>query len=380
MSILGAAALASLPFAVYRPNRIATGQPRDLLAALPADAAGALVVVVSIALILSVVSNRATLRLIAATAALAALVAAIGLSANHLTAASFARVSPGAGFWLLLLALALIYTDALAQLRFDPIAKLMVLAAAAGAIGLLLRSGLWDNLSYVREYGSQSEKFWREGGRHVVLTCGSLGAAIGLGLPLGLLCHRLPRLRRVSLQVLNLIQAIPSMAMFGMLMAPLGLLAAHSPLAARLGIEGIGMAPAFLALLLYALLPVVANTVVGLARTPASIVDAARGMGFTSRQRLLQIELPLALPFILTGVRIVLVQSIGLATVAALIGGGGLGVFIFQGVGQTAMDLVMLGAAPTVTMAFAASVILDAAVELAGGAAPLGGSPLEDRR
>ena len=130
------------------------------------------------------------------------------------------------------------------------------------------------------------------------------------------------------------------------------------------------MAPAFVALSLYSLLPVVANTVVGLAQTPPATVDAARGMGFTSRQRLLHIELPLALPFILTGVRIVLVQNIGLATVAALIGGGGFGVFIFQGIGQTAMDLVMLGAAPTVAMAFGASVILDAAVELAGGRRP----------
>ena len=376
MSILAVAALSLLPFTMYRPNRIAAGQKRDLLAALPAEWAGAFVVVVSIALILSVVSKRATLRLIAATGALAALAAAIGLSASHLTpaGANFARVSPGAGFWLLLLSLGLIFTDALARLRFGSLARLAVLAAAASAIAALLRSGLWNDLSFVREYASQSEKFWREGGRHMLLAFGSLGAAIVIGLPLGLLCHRLPRLRHVSLQVLNLIQAIPSMAMFGMLMAPLGLLAVYSPLAARLGIEGIGMAPAFLALLLYALLPVVANTVVGLAQTPATIVDAARGMGFTSRQRLLQIELPLALPFILTGVRIVLVQNIGLATVAALIGGGGFGVFIFQGVGQTAMDLVMLGAAPTVAMAFAASVILDAAVDLAGGASPGSGS------
>ena len=213
-------------------------------------------------------------------------------------------------------------------------------------------------------------EFWREGGRHLVLAIGSLGVALAAGLPFGLLCHRLPRLRDASLQGLNLIQSIPSMALFGLLMAPLGWLAAHSPLAARLGVGGIGMAPAFVALALYALLPMVSNTVAGLAQAPPAAVDAARGMGFTGVGRLLGVELPLALPFILAGVRIVLVQNIGLATIAALIGGGGFGVFIFQGIGQTAPDLVLLGAALTVALAFSASVILDAAVDLAEGRRP----------
>jgi osmoprotectant transport system permease protein len=84
----------------------------------------------------------------------------------------------------------------------------------------------------------------------------------------------------------------------------------------------------------------------------------------TDRQRLFQIEFPLALPVILTGIRIVLVQNIGMATIAALIGGGGFGVFVFQGIGQTAMDLVLLGAVPTVTLAFAAAVLLDAITEM----------------
>jgi osmoprotectant transport system permease protein len=87
-------------------------------------------------------------------------------------------------------------------------------------------------------------------------------------------------------------------------------------------------------------------------------------MGMTGPQRLFQVELPLAFPVILTGIRIVLVQNIGLATVAALIGGGGFGVFVFQGIGQTALDLVLLGAVPTVLLAFAAAIVLDAFVEM----------------
>lgn len=358
-----------LPFAVYRPNRIAPGSPRGLLEALPPGLAGALIALVGAALLLALFSRRPVPRLLAAFAALAVLGVGVGLSPGRVTppGANFARVSPGAGFWLLAMALALIVANALARLQFGALQRLMALAAAAAAVGLLLASGAWSELSFMREYAVRRPEFWREGARHLVLAFGSIGAAIVVGLPLGLLCHRRPRLRDASLQFLNFVQTIPSMAMFGVLMAPLGWLAAHSPLAAKLGVEGIGLAPACVALALYALLPVVANTVTGLAQAPAAAVEAARGMGFTKAQCLLGVELPLALPFILTGARIVLVQNIGLATIAALVGGGGFGVFIFQGIGQTAADLVLLGVGPIVALAFAASVILDAAVDLARG-------------
>jgi len=182
--------------------------------------------------------------------------------------------------------------------------------------------------------------------------------------------HRIPALRGPVLNVLNLFQTIPSIALFGILIAPLGWIAAHVPGAAALGIRGIGAAPAFVALFLYSLLPMVANTLVGLRQVPYEVRDAAAGMGMTNRQRLLSVELPLAFPVILTGIRIVLVQNIGLATIAALIGGGGLGVFVFQGIGQTATDLILLGAVPTVALAFAAAVLLDAAVELTSRGRP----------
>ena len=136
------------------------------------------------------------------------------------------------------------------------------------------------------------------------------------------------------------------------------------PAAAALGVSGIGAAPAVVALFLYSLLPVVANTVVGLKRVSQAAVEAARGMGMTGWQILSRIELPLALPVILTGIRVVLVQNIGMVTIAALIGGGGLGTFVFQGIGQTAIDLVLLGAIPIVALAFSAAVLLDALVEV----------------
>ena len=183
-------------------------------------------------------------------------------------------------------------------------------------------------------------------------------------MPLGVFCYRVPRLRTVVLNLLNGVQTIPSIALFGLLIAPLAWIAANVPGAKEIGVSGIGFTPAIVALFIYSLLPVVANTVVGLLGVPEDANDAARGMGMTDRQRLFSVEMPLAFPVILTGIRIVLVQNIGLATVAALIGGGGFGVFVFQGIGQTALDLVLLGAVPTVVLAFAAAIVLDALVEI----------------
>ena len=237
----------------------------------------------------------------------------------------------------------------------------MVIAAAA--LALLLGSGAWDDLSILKEYATRAAAFWREGRRHVMLAFGSLAIATMTGIPLGMLCYRAARARSVILNVLNIVQTIPSIALFGLLIAPLAWIAATVPGAARLGVSGIGAAPALVALYAYSLLPVVSNTVIGLDSVPRQARDAALGMGMTERQKLLQIEAPLAFPVILTGIRIVLVQNIGLATIAALIGGGGFGVFVFQGMGQTATDLILLGALPTVLLAFAAAVLLDAAVE-----------------
>jgi osmoprotectant transport system permease protein len=224
-------------------------------------------------------------------------------------------------------------------------------------------AGAFDNLSIMREYAVNASSFGREARQHVALALGSTAAAVVAGLPLGILCHRLPPVRGPILQLLNLIQTIPSIALFGILMVPLGALSLAVPRAGELGITGIGPAPAAIALFLYALLPVVANTTAGLGRVSPAVVEAARGMGLTGWQVLARIELVLALPVVLTAVRIVLVQNVGLATVAALIGGGGFGTFVFQGVGQTAIDLVLLGAIPTVALAFSAAVLLDALVD-----------------
>lgn len=354
------------PFANFRANRIVPGEARSILEALPSGLGAALVAFAAIALVLIVLKTPTAFRLVLGLVVLLLLAILIGLSAGHLTPPdnTYARVSPASGFWLTSFAFALLTADALARLNPPPLARVALLAAAAVVAAALLMSGVWDGLSILKEYGSRAETFWLEASRHVVLALGSLAAATLVGLPLGILCHRVEGLRAGVLNALNIIQTIPSIALFGLLIAPLGWIALHVPGASAIGIRGIGAAPAFVALFLYSLLPVVANTVVGLAGVPREANDAARGIGMTDRQRLLGVELPLAFPVILTGIRIVLVQNIGLATIAALIGGGGFGVFVFQGIGQTAMDLVLLGAVPTVALAFAAAIVLDAATEL----------------
>ena len=369
IALLIGLALFAAPFATYRANRIVSGEGRLLMEALPAVMALA-VMAVALGIAIGATLIRAPLvRLAAAAVGLAVIVPAVGASAGFVVPAgnSFARVSPSSGFWLLALSFALLAADSLIRLRLGPLARLAMLAGGAAAIAALLLSGLWDGLSILKEYAVRSDSFWREARQHLALALGSLAAAGLVGFPLGLLCHRVRPLRAALLQGLGIVQTIPSIALFGMLMVPLGALAAHVPLAAALGIRGIGAAPAFVALFLYSLLPIVANTVVGLNQVPAPVVDAARGMGLSKRQRLTAVELPLALPFILAGVRIVLVQNLGLATIAALIGGGGFGTFVFQGIGQSAIDLVLLGAIPTVALSFAAAIILDAIIDLAKG-------------
>ena len=366
-AIVAYAALAA-PFATFRANRIVPGQARSILEALPPTLGALLLAIVILCGIVALLKTPLIIRLVASIVALVALSSLIGAAGGFLTPAgnTFARVAPASGFWLLVFAFTLLLADVLTRLNLSPWARIGVLALAVVAIAALLVSGRWDSLSILKEYASRADSFWAEASKHVTLALGSLAGAVIVGIPLGVLCHRVEKLRAGVLNVLNIIQTIPSIALFGLLIAPLGWVAVHVPGAAAIGIRGIGTAPAFVALFLYSLLPVVANTVVGLAGVPRAANDAARGMGMTDRQRLFDVEFPLAFPVILTGIRIVLVQNIGLATIAALIGGGGFGVFVFQGVGQTAMDLVLLGALPTVALAFAAAIILDAVIEMTG--------------
>jgi osmoprotectant transport system permease protein len=372
LTLAGAAGLVLLPFVLFKANRIVPGDPHGLAQVLPGWAALGCEATLAAVAAVALLAANAPLRLGAALAGIVAVAMALAAAANTLTPPHdlIVRVAPGAGFWLLLAALGLLATDAITRMRPGPGVRVLLLGLFLGGAGLALAHGAFDHVSIMREYTIHAAAFATAARQHILLSLGSLGAAVIVALPLGILGHRVPRLQPGLLASLSAIQTIPSIALFGILMAPLGALAAHVPLAAAVGIHGIGAAPAVVALFLYSLLPIVANTVAGLKRVSPATVEAALGMGMTRWQTLTGVELALALPVILTGIRIVLVQNIGLVAVAALIGGGGFGTFIFQGIGESATDLVLLGAIPTVVLAFSAEVLLDALVEALDRARP----------
>jgi osmoprotectant transport system permease protein len=368
----GAAATAWMPFIIVKANRIASGKPLLLTQLMGQPVAIALLCLLVLTGLAALFVRSPLPRLAVATLCIGVLFLAIGLVSTTATpvGSASARITPGGAFWALLAVVGLVISDALVKIQLTPWMRVASLVAYSGLLAIFLFSGLLDSLSIMKEFAIRSDQFWGEAAGHLFLAFGSVAIAIVLALPLGIFCFWVPKLRDAVLQSLSLVQTIPSLALFGLLMLPLGYISTHVPGAAALGIRGIGAAPALIALVLYSLLPIVANTVVGLEGVDPAVRDAASGMGLTRRQVLTGIDLPLAFPVILTGIRIVLVQAIGLVTVAALIGGGGFGLFIFQGLGQTAMDLVLLGAVPTVFLAFSSAVILDAVIDTIRGERP----------
>jgi osmoprotectant transport system permease protein len=169
--------------------------------------------------------------------------------------------------------------------------------------------------------------------------------AVLIGIPLGIAITRWPALNKPVLGGANIIQTIPSLALFGFLL-PAPWIGARAD---RLAI---------LALALYALLPLIRNTYVGIQSVDPAVVEAGRGMGLTDRQLLFQVELPLALGVIIAGVRVATVISVGLATIAAAIGAGGLGEYIFRGLAMVNNDVILAGAIPAAAMALLADLSL----------------------
>lgn len=361
--MVAGAAVAGGGFVAVAPNRLLSGAPIGLFAACDWRLSAA-IAVLGAALLASAFAppSRALYRIAAllSAALLLVVLAAAGEAARSLieTVPALARVSLGAAFWVLAGAAALAMIDSLQRAGAGTAERLAILAISLAGFAAMAQAGVFDALSLAREYRTREAAFAAAFLRHVELVAASVGAALLIGFPLGIAAARRPRWQGPVFAVLNLLQTIPSIALFGLLIVPLSALAAAAPFLAALGVAGIGPAPAIVALVLYALLPIVRNIVAGIAGVDAAAVEAARGMGMTGGQVFRQVELPLAAPLLLAGLRIVTVQTIGLAVVAALIGAGGLGTFVFAGLGQYAADLVLLGALPVIALALAADLLL----------------------
>ncbi len=180
---------------------------------------------------------------------------------------------------------------------------------------------------------------------HLWLTGAALLCAAAIGVPLGILLTRQERLAKPALTVANIIQTIPSLALFGFLL-PLPWLGERASRIAIVALTG------------YALLPILRNTYVGIRGVEPAVIDVAHALGMTSYQRLFKVELPLAASVILAGLRTATVTAVGIATIAAAVGAGGLGEFIFRGVASVDNRLVLAGAIPAALLALGADTLL----------------------
>jgi osmoprotectant transport system permease protein len=197
-------------------------------------------------------------------------------------------------------------------------------------------------VNLVQFYGRHTTELWLLLRQHLGLVAISTAVALALGLPLGVLVARRPAWRRPVLGFTNVVQTVPSLALFGLLIP----------------VFGIGAWTAITALVLYALLPIVRNTYAGISGVDPAIREAGRGMGMSDGELLRLVELPLGAGVILAGVRVAVVVSVGIATIAAAIGAGGLGVYIFRGVATVDDTLILAGALPAALLALLADGVL----------------------
>jgi len=352
-----------------KPNRLAQGTSYHIDGAITGPGADALVLVWFACLALSLWQRRARLAIalgMAGNAALIAVFIAIGAGSRHLLTGQpdLARVSLSSGVWMALAAAYSVIFAARQGLAGRATWRALVSWGWAAVFLGLVAAGWFDSLSLAREFASFRGRFFQELGTHISLAIGSTLVAAAIAVPLGVWAARSRHAERAVSYVTNIVQTVPSLALFGLLIAPLSALSFAFPVLRDFGIRGVGTAPAVIALVVYSLLPVVRNTYTGLRQTDAAAIDAGRGMGMRRTQVFWRVELPLAAPLILEGVRTAAVQAVGLTTVAALIGAGGLGWFVFQGIGQAAPDQILLGALPVLALALAVDGLMRGIVRL----------------
>ncbi|WP_339026203.1 ABC transporter permease [Leclercia pneumoniae] len=358
LAILAVAA-AALPFVNFAPNRLVSGEGRALWQ-IWSFSPWLLLAPLCLLAGLSLARGRLALMLTLLVCELLFIVLfwSAGQAATHLVTAEspLARTSVGSGLWLWLALCLLACSDAIRRLSTQPVWRWLLHAQIWILPLALLFSGELNSLSLLKEYANRQEVFDNALAQHLTLLLGTLAPALVIGVPLGMWCYRHPTRQGPVFAVLNVIQTIPSVALFGLLIAPLAGLTKALPWLSTLGIAGTGLTPALIALVLYALLPLARGMVAGLSHVPADVLESADAMGMNARQRFWQIQLPLALPVLLRALRVVAVQTVGMAVIAALIGAGGFGALVFQGLLSSALDLVLLGVVPVIALA----VVIDA--------------------
>lgn len=358
-----ALAACALPFVNFAPNRLLSGEGRALWQVW-SFTPGLLTAALAMLALLAFCTGRTALilTLILCELLFALLVWSAGQAATHLVAVEspLARTSVGSGLWLWLALCLLACSDAVRRLTTQPLwrwllnAQLWILPVA------ILIGGDLNQLSLLKEYANRQDVFDNALIQHLTILAGTLIPAVVIGVPIGLWCYRHPLRQGPVFAVLNVIQTVPSVALFGLLIAPLAGLVKAFPALGSLGIAGTGLTPALIALVLYALLPLARGVLAGLGQVSSDVLESANAMGMSARQRFWKVQLPIAMPLLIRSLRVVAVQTVGMAVIAALIGAGGFGALVFQGLLSSALDLVLLGVIPTIALA----VVIDAVFAL----------------
>lgn len=260
-------------------------------------------------------------------------------SHEALALGDFARFSPAAGFYLSIIASLIIYLMK-PKLRWSDYAGIMTVFIS---MLIIYSTGLFDRMGIVLEARNLGSRLYNEILAHIRITAISIGISILIGIPIALVSYQNIRLRKLIFPILNVLQTIPGIALFGLLIAPLAALSQAFPLLRTWGIKGIGNTPAIIALSMYALYPIIRYSFTAFSSIDSSVILAGKGMGMSQKQVWKIVRFPLATPGVLHGIRVAMVQTIGNATLAKLIGGDGLGVLVFEGLGQASVDMVLLG-------------------------------------
>jgi osmoprotectant transport system permease protein len=370
LAFAGAAvvALAVLPTLSVAPNRLLPGRPVAAADALGIWHFGAAALVIGAELLSRSAADSA--RRMAPVLTLAALLGMLAVAGRAAEAAlaghpPSARAALGAGFWLggaALLALAW------EQARFAVPRSGPFLVSAVLFLGLaaLVTAGFLDHLSLVVEARARSQALQAAILEHLVLSAGALALALAGTLPVAALSLAAPRPAAAAQTALSIVQIIPAVALFALLLPLIAALLVQMPILRQIGIRAIGPAPALIGVAAYCALPLLRGLVGGLHSPDPAVLESGRAMGFSRWRLLVAVRLPLGWPVLASALRVAAVQSIGLVTLGGLIGAGGLGALVFEGMAQFATDLILLGALPIVVLALVADAILGLALPRSG--------------
>lgn len=368
-AVIGLASLA-MPWLTLKPTRLSSGTGLGLVDSVWWGGAGLLAGLWLLCLYLALQSGgrpKSILLGVVANLCLAVTVFLSGQAARALLDGQppFTRVSVGAGVWVALIGAYIAIFAARQRLADSRQWQAVVSWSGLVLVLVVIAVGQLDSLSVLQEFHAEKARFGRELLQHIRLFAGSVAIAVLLAVPLGVWATRSQRAEKPIFAVANITQTVPSLALFGLLIAPLSALSFAVPALREAGVRGIGPAPAVIALVLYAVLPILANTRAGLRSVDRAVINAGRGMGMSRSQVFTRVEMPLASPLVLEGVRTASVQAVGNVTIAALIGAGGLGAFVFDGLGQGTADLILIGVIPIVGLALVVDVLMRGLVRAA---------------